>query len=309
MVLTQPCVRERLEWPPGVQCVSVEWQELPAEMNRRMPAAVSSARANDLAYVIFTSGSTGEPKGVMIEHRSALNTVLDINERFGVARRRSDTGAVVAELRSVRLRHFRRPCGRGDDRACPTRRARGSPETGRTLIRQEKVTIWNSVPALLELWVDHLEGRQQATHSIAARVVERRLDPCGVARPCARRAAGIASWSAWAAQPKRRSGRSAIRSAPSGQRLEQHSLRTPAAQPAHACAQRRDDAVPDLGSGPNLHRRHRAGARVLAGCGQDPTPNSSRHPRTGERLYRTGRSGPLSAGRQHRVPGTGRRPG
>jgi epothilone synthetase B len=38
----------------------------------------------NLAYVIFTSGSTGEPKGVMIEHRSALNTVLDINERFGV---------------------------------------------------------------------------------------------------------------------------------------------------------------------------------------------------------------------------------
>ena len=26
IVLTQPCIAERLEWPPGVQCLSVEWQ-------------------------------------------------------------------------------------------------------------------------------------------------------------------------------------------------------------------------------------------------------------------------------------------
>ncbi|GAA1072576.1 hypothetical protein GCM10009665_79150 [Kitasatospora nipponensis] len=34
--------------------------------------------------MIYTSGSTGRPKGVMIEHHAALNTVLDINERFQV---------------------------------------------------------------------------------------------------------------------------------------------------------------------------------------------------------------------------------
>jgi amino acid adenylation domain-containing protein len=32
--------------------------------------------ANNLAYVIYTSGSTGQPKGVMIQHRSAVNLAL-----------------------------------------------------------------------------------------------------------------------------------------------------------------------------------------------------------------------------------------
>ena len=39
---------------------------------------------DDLAYVIYTSGSTGQPKGVMISHRAAVNTILDMNERFQI---------------------------------------------------------------------------------------------------------------------------------------------------------------------------------------------------------------------------------
>jgi amino acid adenylation domain-containing protein len=46
------------------------WEQQPQEN----PAFSASAPAShNLAYVIYTSGSTGVPKGVMVEHRSAIN--------------------------------------------------------------------------------------------------------------------------------------------------------------------------------------------------------------------------------------------
>lgn len=42
------------------------------------------ARPGDVAYVIFTSGSTGQPKGVAVDHRSLVNLVQWVNERFSV---------------------------------------------------------------------------------------------------------------------------------------------------------------------------------------------------------------------------------
>ncbi len=50
---------------------------------RRQPLEPAQT-PDDLAYVIFTSGSTGQPKGVMIEHRAALNTIADINQRMAI---------------------------------------------------------------------------------------------------------------------------------------------------------------------------------------------------------------------------------
>lgn len=50
----------------------------------------------DVAYVLFTSGSTGTPKGVEVPHRAAMNTIDDVNARFGVGP--DDRSLTVAAL-------------------------------------------------------------------------------------------------------------------------------------------------------------------------------------------------------------------
>ncbi|MDN5907724.1 MAG: amino acid adenylation domain-containing protein, partial [Staphylococcus equorum] len=40
------------------------------------------SRSTDLAYVIYTSGTTGNPKGVMIEHRSYVEIIQSLKEKY-----------------------------------------------------------------------------------------------------------------------------------------------------------------------------------------------------------------------------------
>ncbi|HET9382059.1 MAG TPA: beta-ketoacyl synthase N-terminal-like domain-containing protein, partial [Streptomyces sp.] len=69
-----------LDWPEGI---TEEHLDLAAPLEEG-PVPQVTTDAADLAYVIYTSGSTGVPKGVAVSHRAALNTCVDINERFGV---------------------------------------------------------------------------------------------------------------------------------------------------------------------------------------------------------------------------------
>ncbi len=83
MALTQPSIDKVVDWPVDMQRLSVTIS--PWKRSAATPDQMH--RAEDLAYVIYTSGSTGLPKGVMIDHRGAVNTMLDVNRRFDVAPR------------------------------------------------------------------------------------------------------------------------------------------------------------------------------------------------------------------------------
>ena len=73
------------------------WQDAIEHSPLSTPPVVD---AREPAYIIYTSGSTGMPKGVIISHRGALNTCVDMN-RY----------AVTADDRVRRCRLAFRPVG------------------------------------------------------------------------------------------------------------------------------------------------------------------------------------------------------
>jgi amino acid adenylation domain-containing protein len=50
---------------------------------------VVSLKPSDLSFVIYTSGSTGEPKGVLIEHRSSVNSCCEIYKMMNLKESKS----------------------------------------------------------------------------------------------------------------------------------------------------------------------------------------------------------------------------
>jgi len=63
-------------------CIDSQWPDIVSADGNRNPC--SGVMPDNLAYVIYTSGSTGAPKGVMIEHRSAVNLLYSIKNRPGL---------------------------------------------------------------------------------------------------------------------------------------------------------------------------------------------------------------------------------
>jgi amino acid adenylation domain-containing protein/non-ribosomal peptide synthase protein (TIGR01720 family) len=114
---------------------------------------------DDLAYVIFTSGSTGQPKGVRIHHRAALNTVLDINSRFGVGP--SDAVLALSSLSfDLSVYDVFGVLAAGATIVLPDADRAQDPAHWASLVVEHHVTIWNSVPALYGIYLDHLSSRR-----------------------------------------------------------------------------------------------------------------------------------------------------
>ena len=155
VVLTQSRIDRRLQWPDGIERLRVDEDVLTGA--GAAPLAPVQ-QPDDLAYVIYTSGSTGLPKGVMIDHRGAVNTVLDINDRFSIG-----PGDRVLALSSLSfdlsVYDIFGALSAGATIVVPDMSAAADPAAWVDLIRREKVTIWNSVPAMMEMLVDYAFGR------------------------------------------------------------------------------------------------------------------------------------------------------
>jgi amino acid adenylation domain-containing protein len=157
LVLTQPWIDERLRWPAGLRRLTVD--DDPAWISSE-PLATAQ-RPENLAYVLFTSGSTGHPKGVMIEHRAALNTIVDINRRFQVGE--SDAVLALSSLSfDLSVWDIFGVLGAGGALVLPEPSELREPAGWAAAVERYGVTLWDSVPALVVMLVDHLAGRGEA---------------------------------------------------------------------------------------------------------------------------------------------------
>lgn len=105
---------------------------------------------DDTAYVIYTSGSTGEPKGVLMSHAAALNTIVDVNRRNGIGA--TDVVLAVSALDfDLSVYDIFGPLSCGASMVTISEQSRRDAFHWATLVNEFAVTVWNSVPALLDM--------------------------------------------------------------------------------------------------------------------------------------------------------------
>ncbi|MFJ4878282.1 amino acid adenylation domain-containing protein [Streptomyces sp. NPDC088745] len=130
------------------------------EAVRRVPVAEASSAAplaepvpvdpGQLAYVIYTSGSTGEPKGVEITHAAAANTVDDVNSRYGVGP--GDVALQVSALDfDLSVYDLFGLLAAGGTVVTLTEDVRREAAVWASLAVEHGVTVWNTVPTLLDM--------------------------------------------------------------------------------------------------------------------------------------------------------------
>ncbi|HLP89921.1 MAG TPA: amino acid adenylation domain-containing protein [Nostocaceae cyanobacterium] len=151
IVLTQSWLNEKLAWSEEIVRICIDNQELG---NESISALEPSQTPSDLAYLIYTSGSTGLPKGVKINHYGAVNTILDINRRFNV--NCSDRILALSSLSfDLSVYDIFGTLAAGGTIVIPNATSDREPAHWVECISQHQVTIWNSVPALMQMLVDY----------------------------------------------------------------------------------------------------------------------------------------------------------
>ncbi|MCC5615544.1 amino acid adenylation domain-containing protein [Nostoc sp. CHAB 5836] len=161
LILTESCLVHSLEYPENIPTLCID--SLPTAPSHQPYQQIP--KPTDLAYIIYTSGSTGTPKGVMITHESAVNTILDINERF-----RINSGdrilAISALSFDLSVYDIFGILAAGGTIVIPDAANTKDPSHWSELITKHQVTIWNSVPAFMQMLIEYNLNNTQVIFNI-----------------------------------------------------------------------------------------------------------------------------------------------
>ena len=156
IVLTQSWIKNRLDISGNINCFSIDNGDFDKSDSKELTPI---QKPDNLAYVLYTSGSTGSPKGVMIEHRSVVNRMLDVNERYGITE--TDKAIALTALQhDLSVYDLFGMLIAGGTIVIPESDKRLDPAHWAKIMNENKVTFWNSVPAYLEMLIDYLENQK-----------------------------------------------------------------------------------------------------------------------------------------------------
>jgi pyochelin synthetase len=158
VVLTQSWMDQKLSWPSGVTRLSVDREDFGTNHVEPLPRVQTP---DDVAYVLYTSGSTGKPKGVMIRHRGLVNCIRETNQTFHVGPH-DRALAVTALHHDMSVYDIFGLLAAGGAIVIPDRDGTRSPDHWLELIDRHRVTVWNSVPAFMEMLLVHSMAQKVA---------------------------------------------------------------------------------------------------------------------------------------------------
>ncbi|WP_155617211.1 non-ribosomal peptide synthetase, partial [Paenibacillus polymyxa] len=165
VLLTQTPLRERAEAWLGEEELALAAvlyldEETSYSEERTNADSFHEARPEDLAYVIYTSGTTGKPKGVMIEHRSLVNTAAGYWREYRLDQFPVRLLQLASFSFDVFVGDIARTLYNGGTMVIVPKDDRIDPSRLHHWIERERVTIFESTPALIVPFLEYVHEQQ-----------------------------------------------------------------------------------------------------------------------------------------------------